>query len=158
MAHHRDPNTPRRLDAAAITAFEEKDEIKAMNQRIASLTSEISRKSQLHEQLAVERAQLYSKKAKCLEAWKKEFIQDWWHSAYDEYISENEFTERDRTSLFNIYKWYARASRRHLQYVIYSTFPDTGWDMVGVVTHEVSSAELGHQPPFPMIFQARGQV
>ena len=40
-----------------------------------------SRKPQLHEQLAVERAQLYNKKAKCLEVWKKEFIQDWWPSS-----------------------------------------------------------------------------
>lgn len=49
IAHHRDPNAPQRLDAAAITAFKERDEIKAMNQRIASLTSEIAGKPQLHE-------------------------------------------------------------------------------------------------------------
>ncbi|KAJ5138845.1 uncharacterized protein N7515_003693 [Penicillium bovifimosum] len=97
-----------------------------MNQRIASLTSEIAGKPQLHEQLTVERAQLYSRKAKCLEAWKKEFIQDWWHSAYDEYISGNEFTERDRTPLFNIYKKYLpeRACLRE------SLFTETSLDSV----------------------------
>ncbi|KAJ5389764.1 uncharacterized protein N7496_000832 [Penicillium cataractarum] len=106
MAHHRDPNAPQRLDAAAIQAFEERDDIKTMNQRIAYLTSEIAGKPQLHEELAAERTQLYSRKSKCLEVWKKEFIQNWWLSAYDEYISGNEFTERDMTSLFNIYKKY----------------------------------------------------
>lgn len=39
-------------------------------------------------------------------AWKKKFIQDWWDSAYDEYISGNDFTERDQTSLFQIFKKY----------------------------------------------------
>lgn len=106
MSHHRDPNAPQNLDAAAITAFEETNEIKAMNRRIAYLTSEIARMPQLHENLAAERAQLYSRKAKRLHAWKKDFIQNWWHSAYDEYISGSEFAERDRTPLFNIYKKY----------------------------------------------------
>lgn len=106
MAHHRDPNAPQRLDAAAIQAFEERDDIKSMNQRIAYLTSRIAGKPQLHKELAAERTQLYSRKSKCLEFWKKEFIQNWWLSAYDEYISGNEFTERDTTSLFSIYKKY----------------------------------------------------
>lgn len=140
MAHHRDPNAPQRLDAAAITAFEEKDEIKAMNQRIASLTSEISRKPQLHEQLAIERAQLYGKKAKCLEAWKKEFIQDWWYSAYDEYISGNQFTERDRTPLFDIYKKYIPERARLRENLFAETSLDSAvgqqWleDMVALCT------------------------
>lgn len=126
IAHHRDPNAPQRLDAAAITAFKERDEIKAMNQRIASLTSEIAGKPQLHEQLAIERAQLYSRKAKRLETWKKEFIQDWWHSAYDEYISGNEFTERDRTPLFSIYKKYLPERARLRE----SLFTETSLDSV----------------------------
>jgi hypothetical protein len=126
MAHHRDPNAPKRLDAAAITAFEERDEIKAMNQRIACLTSEIAGKPQLHERLAAERAQLYNRKARRLEAWKNDFIQNWWHSAYDEYISGNEFTERDRTSLFNIYKKYLPERARLRE----SLFTETPLDSV----------------------------
>lgn len=31
IAHYRDPNAPRRLDTAAITVFEERDDIKNMN-------------------------------------------------------------------------------------------------------------------------------
>lgn len=124
MAHHRDPNAPQRLDAAAIQVFEERDDIKSMNQRIAYLTSEIAGKPQLHKKLAAERTQLYSRKSKLLEAWKKEFIQDWWHSAYDEYISGNEFTERDMTCLFNIYKKYLPERARLSQ----SLFTETSLD------------------------------
>ncbi|KAJ5110587.1 hypothetical protein N7532_001122 [Penicillium argentinense] len=58
-----------------------------MNQRISYLTSVISGEPQLY-------------------TWKKGFIQDWWDSAYAKYISGNEFTECDRTSLFNIFKKY----------------------------------------------------
>ena len=68
IAHHRDPNTPQRLDAVAIIAFKERDKIKAINQRIGSLTSEITGKPQLYKQLAIKRVQLYSRKAKGLEA------------------------------------------------------------------------------------------
>ncbi|KAJ5444684.1 uncharacterized protein N7458_008556, partial [Penicillium daleae] len=50
----------------------------------------------LYTQLAVERAQLYNRKSKCLEAWKKDFIQKWWDFAYNEYISGSGFTEYDR--------------------------------------------------------------
>lgn len=106
MAHHRDPNAPQKLDAAAVAAFEESDEIKVINERIAYLTSVIAGKPQLYKELAIERAKLHNSKSKHLEAWKKDFIQNWWHSAYDEYISGNQFTERDMTSLFNIYKKY----------------------------------------------------
>ncbi|OKP07148.1 hypothetical protein PENSUB_6108 [Penicillium subrubescens] len=126
MAHHRDPNAPQRLDAAAITAFEERDDIKAMKWRIAFLTAQIAGKPQLNEQLAVERTQLYNRKAKCLEAWKKAFIQDWWHSAYDEYVSGNEFTERDGTSLFNIYQKYLPEHARLRE----SLFTETSLDSV----------------------------
>lgn len=126
MAHHRDPNAPRRLDAAAITAFEERDDIKDMNRRIASLTSEIAGKPQLHKELTAERAKIYSRKSKSLEAWKKEFIQNWWHAAYDEYISGNEFTERDMTSLFNIYQKYLPERARLRE----SLFTETSLDSV----------------------------
>lgn len=106
MAHHRDPNAPQRLNAAATMAFEETEDVTVINQRIASLTSEIAGAPRSHEHLVVERAKLYNKKAKSLQAWKKDFIQKWWHNAYDEYISGNEFTERDRTPLFDVYKKY----------------------------------------------------
>lgn len=126
MAHHRDPNAPQRLDAAAIQAFEERDDIKSMNRRIAYLTSEIAGEPQLHKELAAERTHLYSRKSKLLETWKKEFIQNWWHSAYDEYISGNEFTERDMTCLFNIYKKYLPERARLSQ----SLFTETSLDSV----------------------------
>jgi hypothetical protein len=126
MAHHRDPNAPRRLDAAAITKFEERDDIKDMNREIASLTSEIAGEPELHKELTAERAKIYSRKSKCLEAWKKEFIQNWWHAAYEEYISGNEFTERDTTTLFNIYQKYLPERARLKQ----SLFTETSLDSV----------------------------
>ncbi|KAJ5110853.1 hypothetical protein N7532_001388 [Penicillium argentinense] len=106
LAHHRDINMPQRLDAAAITEFTESEEVQSLIQRIRHLTSEISGKPHLHEHLAKERSQLYTRKAKLLAARKSEFIQEWWNSSYEEYVSGNEFTERDRTSLFEIYKKY----------------------------------------------------
>lgn len=106
MAHHRDPNAPHQLDAAAITEFEEKTEIKDINEKIASLTAIFAGKPKLHEQLVIERAQLYNKKAKLMQIWKKEFVKRWWDSAYEEYVSGNDFSERDRTPIFDIYKKY----------------------------------------------------
>lgn len=103
-----------------------RDDIKAMNRRIAFLTAQIAGKPQLYKQLAVERTQLYNRKAKCLEAWKKTFIQDWWHSVYDEYVSGNEFTERDGTCLFNIYKKYLTERARLRE----SLFTETSLDSV----------------------------
>lgn len=76
MAHHRDPNAPQKLDAAAIAAFEERDEIKVINERIAYLASATAGKPQLHKQLTVKRTQLHNRKSKHLEAWKKDFIQN----------------------------------------------------------------------------------
>ncbi|KAJ5235461.1 uncharacterized protein N7469_004629 [Penicillium citrinum] len=106
MAHHRDPNAPMKLDAASIDAFENTDEIKLINKRIHLLTSQISGQPLMHPDLDAERTSLYSKKSKLRLAWKKNFIQDWWDSAYDEYVSGNEFTERDCTSLFQIFRKY----------------------------------------------------
>ncbi|KAJ5987716.1 hypothetical protein N7481_002926 [Penicillium waksmanii] len=58
----------------------------------------------MHPNLDAERTSLYSRRSKLRLAWKKNFIQDWWDSAYDEYISGNEFTERDKTFLFQLFK------------------------------------------------------
>lgn len=106
MAHHRDPNAPMKLNAASIDAFENTDEIKDINERIHFLTSQISGQPLMHPDLDAERTTLYSKKSKLRLAWKKSFIEDWWNSAYDEYVSGNEFTERDKTPLFQIFKKY----------------------------------------------------
>ncbi|KAJ5741814.1 hypothetical protein N7533_011223 [Penicillium manginii] len=99
LAHHRDINMPQKLDAATITKFTESEEVQSIIQRIRHLTFEISGKPHLYEHLAKERSQLYTRKAKAS-------IQDWWNSSYEEYITGNEFTERDRMSLFEIYKKY----------------------------------------------------
>ncbi|KAJ5726673.1 uncharacterized protein N7483_008030 [Penicillium malachiteum] len=91
MAYHQDLNALQKLDVATIAVFEEIDEIKIMNQRIAYLTS-------IYEDVMAERINLYSRKAKRLLAWKD--------SAYDIYISIHKFTKRDRTSLFGIFEKY----------------------------------------------------
>ncbi|KAJ5110978.1 hypothetical protein N7532_001513 [Penicillium argentinense] len=117
LAHHRDINMPQRLDAVTITEFTESEEVQSLIQRIRHLTSEISGKPHLHEHLAKERSQLYTRKAKLLAARKSEFIQEWWNSSYEEYVSGNEFTERDRTSLFEIYKKYLPERTRRQQWI-----------------------------------------
>ena len=71
MAHHRDPNAPLKMDAAAITASEKADEIKMMNQRIADLTPTICGEPQFHDDLVAAGTQVYSRKAKRLLAWKR---------------------------------------------------------------------------------------
>lgn len=101
-----DINAPQRLDAATTQAFGERDDLNSMNRRIDYLTLEIARKPQLHKELAAQRTKLCSRKSKSLEVWKKEFVQNWWHTAYDEYISGSEFKERNMTCLFNIYEKY----------------------------------------------------
>lgn len=106
MAHHRDSNAPQKLDAAAIAQFEEEDEIVAMNDRILSLTHKIAGKPEAHPDLTLERSRLYNRKAKRLRAWKLEFVGKWWEKSYDEYVSGNDFLERDTTLLFDIYEKY----------------------------------------------------
>ena len=106
MSHHRDPNMPLRLNAAAFAKFQADDEIVAINQRIAHITREITGKLEENRDLMFERSRLYSKKAKRLLAWKKDFIKNWWDTSYAEYVSGNDFSERDSTPLFDIYKKY----------------------------------------------------
>jgi hypothetical protein len=106
MSHHRDSNVPLQLNAATIAQFQNDDEIVKMNQRIAHITKEIARRLEGNEDLVSERNRLYSKKAKRLLAWKKDFIKDWWDTSYAEYVSGNDFSERDSTPLFDIYKKY----------------------------------------------------
>ncbi|KAA8644962.1 uncharacterized protein ATNIH1004_009173 [Aspergillus tanneri] len=99
MAHHRDPNVPQHLNAAALAEFERDEEVVSLNERIAELTKQIAGHPELHKTLVVERNRLYSKKAKKLETKRSEFIAQWWDASYDEYIAGNDFTERDTTSL-----------------------------------------------------------
>ncbi|KAJ5138867.1 uncharacterized protein N7515_003715 [Penicillium bovifimosum] len=106
MSHHRDPNVPLHLNAATIAQFETDDEIVKINQRIAHITQEIAGRLEENSHLQFERARLYSKKAKRLLAWKKDFIKSWWDTSYAEYVSGNDFSECDSTSLFDIYKKY----------------------------------------------------
>lgn len=56
--------------------------------------------------LVFERDRLYTKKVKRLLAWKKDFIKNWWDTSYAEYISGNDFSERDLIPLFDVYKKY----------------------------------------------------
>lgn len=106
MTHHRDPNVPQDLNARAISDFEEDEEIIKINQRIAELTEQIRRQPSLHEGLAAERSQLYSKKAKRKQEKKHEYISSWCNAIYDVYNNGNEIDEQDRTCLFNIYSKY----------------------------------------------------
>ncbi|KAJ5366659.1 hypothetical protein N7541_000600 [Penicillium brevicompactum] len=106
MSHHRDSNVPLQLNAATIEQFQTDDEIVKMNQRISHLTQEIAGRLEENRDLVFERARLYSKKAKRLLAWKKDFVKNWWDTSYAEYVSGNDFSERDSTPLFDIYKKY----------------------------------------------------
>ncbi|EKV12779.1 hypothetical protein PDIG_42150 [Penicillium digitatum PHI26] len=106
MSHHRDSNVPLQLNAATIEKFQTDDEIVEMNQRIAHMTQEIAGGLEENRDLVFERARLYSKKAKRLLAWKKDFVKNWWDTSYAEYVSGNDFSERDSTPLFDIYKKY----------------------------------------------------
>ncbi|EKV15317.1 hypothetical protein PDIP_40770 [Penicillium digitatum Pd1] len=106
MSHHRDSNVPLQLNAATIEKFQTDDEIVKMNQRIAHMTQEIAGGLEENRDLVFERARLYSKKAKRLLAWKKDFVKNWWDTSYAEYVSGNDFSERDSTPLFDIYKKY----------------------------------------------------
>jgi hypothetical protein len=106
MAHHRDPNIPRHLNAASICDFERDEEVIALNESIAELTKQIGKQPDTHKSLALERCRLYSKKAKKLEVKRSEFVKEWWDASYDEYIAGNDFTEYDATCLFDIYRKY----------------------------------------------------
>lgn len=106
MAHHRDPNVPRHLNAARLAEFEHNDEIIVLNEKIAELTKQIGGQPETHKDLFLERNLLYSRKARKLRKKHAEFVKQWWDIAYDKYISGNDFTERDTTCLFNIYRKY----------------------------------------------------
>jgi len=62
MAHHRDPNVPRHLNAAVLADFERDEEIIALNAKIAELTKQIRGQLESHEGLVLERHRLYNKK------------------------------------------------------------------------------------------------
>ncbi|KAF4155474.1 hypothetical protein CNMCM6069_007995 [Aspergillus lentulus] len=106
MAHHRDPNVPLHLDAAAIIEFEHDEEVVALNRRISELTDQIGGEPDLHKSLAAERSRLYTKKARKLRAKRDAFVAQWWNSCYDEYLAGNRFSERDTTNVFDIYSKY----------------------------------------------------
>ncbi|KAJ9483843.1 hypothetical protein VN97_g9548 [Penicillium thymicola] len=106
MSHHRDSNVPLQLDAATIAQFATDDEIVEINQRIAHITQKIAGKLEENRDLVFERARLYNKKAKRLLAYKRDFIKNWWDTSYAEYVSGNDFSERDSTPLFDVYKKY----------------------------------------------------
>lgn len=106
MAHHRDPNVPRNLDAATLSEFERDPETVALNQKIAALTEKIAGCPAAHPDLDSERRKLYGQKAKKLEAKRRDYIAQWWEGSYDEYIAGNDFSERDTTCLFDIQKKY----------------------------------------------------
>ena len=54
MAHHRDPNVPRHVNAAGLAEFEHDDEIIALNKDIAKLTEQIGGQLDLHKDLVLE--------------------------------------------------------------------------------------------------------
>ncbi|KAJ5808892.1 hypothetical protein N7474_010161 [Penicillium riverlandense] len=45
-------------------------------------------------------------KAKRLRARRSDFIKRWWEASYEEYLSRNDFLERDTTPLFEIFEKY----------------------------------------------------
>lgn len=103
MAHRRDPNVPQQLDAAAVAEVENMDEMKAIYCQIHELTQKISKEPHENQFLVGERTKLYTKAAKIRRSKKLEFIKNWWSSCYDQYITGEEFEERDSTCLLNIY-------------------------------------------------------
>lgn len=74
MAHHRDSNVPQHLNAAALLEFEKDEETVAFKEKIAALTKQIAEHPDAHNDRVLERCQIYSKKAKRLEAKRPEFI------------------------------------------------------------------------------------
>ncbi|BCR86530.1 uncharacterized protein ACHE_30517S [Aspergillus chevalieri] len=122
MAHHRDPNVPRHLNAAGLAEFEQDDEIRALNEKIAELGKRIGGQFETHKDLVLERNQLYSRKAKRLRKKRAEFVKQWWDTAYDEYVAGNDFTERDLTCLFDIYRKYM-PERSRIQEALFKEVP-----------------------------------
>ncbi|CAG8253877.1 unnamed protein product [Penicillium salamii] len=106
MEHHRDSNVLLHLDAAANNKFETDPNVINISERIASITEKIDRQPQKHPDLVKERASLYADKTKLRKKLLHEFKKDWWETLYDEYTSGNSFSEKDITSLFDIYRKY----------------------------------------------------
>ncbi|KAG0154230.1 hypothetical protein PDIDSM_1610 [Penicillium digitatum] len=106
MEHHRDSNVPLRLNASRRIEFEADPEVIKMNEKIRALTQEIDGKPDRHPNLCKERSTLYGQKAKLRRSHQEKLVQEWWSSSYDEYISGNDFSEKDTTSLFDIYRKY----------------------------------------------------
>lgn len=114
IAHHRDQNIPLRLNTTSLTEFKKDKEVILINQRINKLTQEIRGRPNKHVDLVLERSKLYTKKAKKLRTKRSEFIKNWWNICYDEYITSNDFLERDTTCLFQIYhKYIPERARLH---------------------------------------------
>jgi hypothetical protein len=112
MIHHRDPNVPQKLDAASVAEVERDPQMIAIYQQIDILNRKIGGNPHGHLELVAERAKMYNQAAKTRRAKKGEFIQNWWKESYDEYIAGNEFTERDSTDLFDIFRKYMPARDR----------------------------------------------
>lgn len=106
MAHHRDTNSPCKLDAAAVAEIEKDPEMIEIYHKVDELNRKIAGRPHEHEHLATERALWYNKAAKKRRAKKQEFIKTWWKRSYDEYVAGNNFEEQDPTNLFNIYRKY----------------------------------------------------
>lgn len=106
MTHHRDTNVPQKLNASTFAKFQEREDIIEIEKAISDLTHQIDGKPQDHKDLTIQRSKLYGIKTKRLQHWKDEFVKKWWDTSYDEYIAGNDFSERDSTSLFEIYKKY----------------------------------------------------
>ncbi|KAJ5639155.1 uncharacterized protein N7484_007017 [Penicillium longicatenatum] len=106
MSHHRDTNAPQKLNAATFTQFHEREDIIEIEKAVSDLTHQIDGKPQDHKDLTIQRSKLYGIKAKRLQKWKDECVKRWWDISYDEYIAGNDFSERDSTPLFDIYKKY----------------------------------------------------
>ncbi|CAI7595632.1 unnamed protein product [Penicillium viridicatum] len=106
MAHHRDPNAPISLNAAAREAFSQSEEIALIDAEIVLLTEQISGKPKDHPELDAKRTKLYSTKANKLQARKSSFISAWWDASYDAYMAGNEFEEHDKTCVFEILEKY----------------------------------------------------
>lgn len=106
MAHHRDPNAPVSLNAAAREKFAQSEEVVEINKKIADLTEQIAGKPKDHPGLTAERTKLYSTKANMLQTQTFSFITGWWNASYDEYMAGNEFDERDTTCVFHILEKY----------------------------------------------------
>ncbi|KAJ5475418.1 hypothetical protein N7539_007705 [Penicillium diatomitis] len=116
MSNHRDTNVPTQVSAAALKEFNRRPDIVELNRQIEDLSAKISLRPTLNPSLTGERAKLYGRKAKALQCFKKQYVEEWWSSSNDRYTKRDEDGNncpyRDTTPIFDIYRKYVSERSR----------------------------------------------